>query len=64
MGGLAEDAESQSLRHTIKMLDLGKQNNVRLSKETADNRRRPKRSMVLARTRWAKSVKHYAPSLE
>ena len=32
--GLAEDAESKSLPHTIMMLDLGKQYNVHLSKET------------------------------
>ena len=32
--GLAEDAESKSLPLTIKMLDLGKQYNVRLSKDT------------------------------
>lgn len=32
--GIAEDAESKSLPHTIKILDLGKYSNVQLSQET------------------------------
>lgn len=31
--GIAEDAESKSLPHSIKVLDLGKQYNVNLSQE-------------------------------
>ena len=43
--GLAEDAESMSLPHTIKMLDLGKQYNVH-----SLNYQPSARSVVLART--------------
>ena len=62
--GLAEDAESKSLPHTIKMLDLGKQYNVRLSKETLTTDQEQRRAWCWHVHERTRSVKHYAPSLE
>ena len=61
---LAEDAESKSRPNTIKVLDLPKQYNVRLSKETLNIVGDQRGAWCWHVHERTKSVKHYAPSLE
>ena len=62
--GLAEDAESKSLPHTIEMLELGKQYNVRLSKGTLTNVGDQRGVWYWHVHERTKSAKDYAPSLK
>ena len=62
--GVEEDGESKSLPHTIKMLDLGKQYNVRLSLETLTTVSEERGTWCWHVHRRTRSVKNYKPSLE
>lgn len=61
--GVAEDAESKSLPHTIKMLDLGKQYNVHLSKATLTTVSEEQGMWCWHVHRRTRSTKNYTPSL-
>ena len=62
--GIAEDGESKSLPHTIKMFDLGKQYNVRLSQEALTTVSEEPGAWCWHVHRRTRSVKNYTPSLE
>ena len=62
--GIAEDAESKSLPHTIKMLDFEKQCNVNLSQETLTAVGEEPGDWFWHVHRRTRSVKNYKPSLE
>ena len=62
--GVAEDAENKMFPHTIKMLDLGKQYNVRLSQETLTTVSEERGAWCWHVHQRTRSVKNYTPSME
>lgn len=62
--GIAEDAESVTLPHTIKMLDLGKQYNVHLSASTLSTVSEEQGAWCWHAHRRTRSVKNYTASLD
>ena len=64
MVGVAEDAESKSLPHTIKMLDLGKQYIAHLSKAALNTVSEERGTWCWRVHRRMRSIKNYTPTLE
>ena len=64
MVGVAEDAESKSLPHTIKMLDLGKQYIAHLSKAALNTVSEERGAWCWHVHRRTRSNKNYTPALE
>ena len=62
--GVEEDAESKDLPHTIKMLDLGKQFNVKLSASTLSTVSEERGAWCWHVHRRTRSVKNYTASLD
>ena len=63
MVGVAEDAESKSLPHTIKTLDLSKQYNVHLSKAALSTVSEERGASFWHVHRRTSSTKNYTPTL-
>ena len=63
VAGVAEDAESKSLPHTIKMLNLGKHYSVHLSKATLTTVSEERGSWCWHVHRRTRSTKNYTPAL-